>query len=464
MKRLVFVGVIACVMVVNLVQGQENSLSVSVEQAQDYAIEHNKTLKNAQRDIGLAEKQYIEARSKGLPQVSGNVDYMTNFNYEVEFNISGSSTPQTPDINMSLLDQGDVEVLDAISQLMSPSGPSTIKMSDQASAQVQVSQLIFNGQYWVGLEMARLAQDLSQKNLEMSELDIKHQVTNTYYLILTTEAFLEIINKNIENLENVLQHTQEMYEAGVAEKTDVDQIRINLSQFRNSKESTRRSIELNYNMLRFQLGLERGQKIMLTDDLASLYSDSHEGIYQKADSSDLGNNPRLKLINTQVELKDKQLDLEKWAYAPTLTGFYSYTEKILTTDFDLSPNSAAGFTLSIPVFSGGLRKSKLDQAKIELDKSERNRSIVKDQLELQEDQLKFELQSAKENYMTQKENVDVARRVYDNIYRKFKQGMKSSLDLTQANSNYLQAENNYVSAKLKLLQARLALDKLYNRL
>jgi outer membrane protein TolC len=87
-----------------------------------------------------------------------------------------------------------------------------------------------------------------------------------------------------------------------------------------------------------------------------------------------------------------------------------------------------------------------------------------DQLNLQENQLKFELRSALENYQTQKENVQVAQRVYDSYFNKYKQGMLSSLDLTQANSNYLQAENNYISSVLKLLQARLALEKLYNTL
>jgi outer membrane protein TolC len=136
----------------------------------------------------------------------------------------------------------------------------------------------------------------------------------------------------------------------------------------------------------------------------------------------------------------------------------------MTTDFDLSPRNAAGLTLSVPIYSGGLRKAKVDIAKIELDKTRRNKSLLGDQLNLQENQLKFELRSALENYQTQKENVQVAQRVYDSYFNKYKQGMLSSLDLTQANSNYLQAENNYISSVLKLLQARLALEKLYNTL
>ena len=149
-------------------------------------------------------------------------------------------------------------------------------------------------------------------------------------------------------------------------------------------------------------------------------------------------------------------------YAPTLNGFYSYTEKLLTTSFDLSPKNAAGLNLSIPIFSGFTKKAQMSQAKIELDKISRSKALLEEQLLLQEKQLQFNLNNSYENYMTQKENVEVAQRVYQSNYNKFKQGMISSLDLTQSNSNFLQAENNYVSSVHQLLQSKLELDKLYN--
>jgi len=118
----------------------------------------------------------------------------------------------------------------------------------------------------------------------------------------------------------------------------------------------------------------------------------------------------------------------------------------------------------LPIFSGGQRQSKLNQAKIELEKAQRSKSYLEDQLQLQANQLHYDFISAMENYKTQKENVKVARNLYDNIANKYRQGLVSSLDLTQANSNYLQAENNYNSAALKLLQSKLALERLYNLL
>jgi outer membrane protein TolC len=410
---------------------QEAPISFSLQEAVDYAVSHNQTLLNASSDIMVANKKIEETRGSIFPQVSASFDYMTNFDYEAEFEVFGNI--------------------------------STILMEDQSSLNIQVSQLIFSGQFWVGLEMSKIARNIAEKNKILTELDIKENVINSYYLILVTEKLTKIISENQENLTSVLKHTQDMFKAGVAEQTDVDQLHINLSQLENSKKVMERNLKLNYNMLRFVLGIENEAPIELTesiDDLLLLF----DKMQMSNSQFDISTNPTYQIMETQEILGKKAVELKKWAYAPTLAGYYSYKEKLMTTGFDLSPKNAAGLTLSVPIFSGLTKNAQLSQAKIELDKINRSKSMLKEQLAIQNNQISFELNNAYENYQTQKENVEVAQRVYNSINNKFKQGMVSSLDLTQANSNYLQAENNYVSAILQLLQSKLKLDKLYNNL
>jgi len=120
--------------------------------------------------------------------------------------------------------------------------------------------------------------------------------------------------------------------------------------------------------------------------------------------------------------------------------------------------------MNIPIFSGLQRDSKVKQAKITLEQSYMQKSLLQDQLNVQDEQLKFNLKNAMENYSLQKENIDVATRVLKSYQRKYELGAVSSLDLTQANNNYLQAETNYTEAVLTLLQAQVSLEKLYNQL
>jgi outer membrane protein TolC len=130
----------------------------------------------------------------------------------------------------------------------------------------------------------------------------------------------------------------------------------------------------------------------------------------------------------------------------------------------MSPKHSASITMSIPVFSGLKRKSQLDQEKIKLEQTQLNKSLLEDQLNLQEEQYNFALKNAIENYNLQKENIQVAKKVLENYQHKYNAGAISSLDLTQANTNYLNAENNYTSACLTLLQAKVQLEKLHNTL
>lgn len=443
----------------NLLYGQEQPYTLTLAQAREYAMKNNKSLMNARYGVVSSKQKVKETIAQGLPQVDGSLNYLTYFNYKLNFGMGGSST--TPVIDYTLLDLGDLEVLNAISQMSGSSEP--ITMNDQLSGKLQLSQLIFSGQYLAGIKTAKIARKLSEQSVVASEQDVKENVSNTYYQILASERTLKIINENITNLNEILQHTTNMFNAGLAEQTDVDQLKITVNQLKNSQKALERMTQLSYNMLKFQLGVPPTTTIILADSLTQLM-DATNPQAALAKDFNLSENINYQMMQSQVELSKKQVDIRKWAYAPTIAGYYNYTGKILKTDFDLNPSHLAGVTMSVPIWSSGVRRAQLAQSKISYDMAQRNMDIVKDQLDLQKTQLLYVYQNALENYETQKENVSVAGRVYQSIQYKFKHGAASSLDLTQANGNYLTAESNYYTSILTLLQAQTSLDKLYNKL
>jgi len=459
-------------------QEPAEELVLNLQEAVNYALSYNKSLKNARLEVERSRRGVWESIAQGLPQVDGAVDYMTYFNYELAFSFGGGEFPDfTTDQLQTAFDKTlttfpgvtptDIyrhsagNYYDGVLQAMLPA--TTILMSDQATAKVQLSQLIFSGQYIVGIQTAKLAQKISEQNLEFNELNIKELVINAYYLILITQESLDILEQNLDNLKTTMEQTENMFHTGMAEKTDVDQIRITVNQLENSMNALDRNLELNFNMLRFQLGLDANLEVHLTDNLESLFTSLQPETALTVPFS-IENNVTYQIMKSQEEINKKLLEIEHWNFAPTLAGFYNYNAKIMTTGFDMTPNHLAGLSLAVPIFSSGMRKARVDQARIDYDMSQTNRSIMEDQLQLQEKQFKYNLQSSMENYFTQKENVEVAQSVYDSYLRKFEQGMASSLDLTQANGNYLDAESNYLSAIMEVMNAKLQLDKLMNNL
>ncbi|MFA7139011.1 MAG: TolC family protein, partial [Bacteroidales bacterium] len=250
------------------------------------------------------------------------------------------------------------------------------------------------------------------------------------------------------------------------EATDVDQIQVTLTMMENTKRSMLRNIELNYNLLRFQLGLTIETQMVLTEKLEDIMQQIsvETMLAQRFIPAD---HIEMQMMETQENLAELSLKAKKAQILPTLAGFYSYNQSGQGDElFDQSwfPSSMLGLSLDIPILAGGQRRAQISKAKVELEKARTTRTMLQEQMLMQERQLRFNLKNAAEKYSSEKENVLLAKRILDNLNLKFEQGIISSLELTQANNNYLQAENNYISAMMEVINAKLALDKLLNNI
>ena len=423
-------------------QTGSSELNLSLKEAQDYAIQHNKMVISAKLDNRASQLALWETISAGLPQISATGSFADNLKL-MKTLIDGTFFGRPGEMV-----------------------PITFGTTFNSSASVQATVLIFNAPFYLGIETTKLAQRLSSDNLEKSELDTKESVSTAYFLILVSEKSLEILNRNIANLNETLKSTRAMYSAGMAEQTDVDQMVSNVTMVENSRSSLERTIELNYNLLRFQLGVTAETKITLTETLETLTREINvEAIMSQ--QFDHTKNVNYRLMEGQELMSSMALKTEKAAILPTLAGFYNYGVNGMGKTIPGQrwfPNSMTGLQLSVPIFSSGQRYVRIKKARLNLEKARTAKDMVTDQLNLQEKQLRYNLVNANLQYKSQKENVEVSKRVYTSMENKFRQGMASSLDLTQANTLYLQAENNYVSALMNLLQTKLALDKLLNNI
>jgi outer membrane protein TolC len=411
----------------------QEMLKLDLEGAKKQAIQYNKTLKNAGMAIDKARYQLKEAISAGLPQVSSTLDYSNALGAKLSI------------------------------RFVEDAPPTEIPIRPTSNFNLQIGQLLFNGPYFVGIELARLGKTLTEKSYEKSELDILAQVTSGYNLVLMSRELLDLLNKNQVNLKEVYTKTSAMVTVGIIEQTDLDQLGVQISSLENLVKSSERQLELAKNMLRLQLGLTIEEDFEVEGTLTEALRVMNENS-PLSGSFNVNLNPDYQLLGLQEELTAKQVKMQYAAFLPTLTGFYNRTEKILKPDFDMSPKNMLGLNLSIPLFTGGQQTAKLRQAKIDLETMRNTRDLVAEQLGVQEKQLQFNLRNANETYLNQVKNLDVARRVYNSLKLKFEQGMISGLDIVTADNNYLKAETDYLSAIYQVLQSKLELDKIYGNL
>ena len=423
-------------------QRDSSELKLSLTEAQDYAIRNNKSVIAARQDLAASRVAIWETISNALPMVDASGTFTDNLKL------------------MTTLLPGD------FFGRPGEKVPVTFGSQFNSGGSVQASMLLFSAPLYVGIETTKLANKLSEKSLVKSEQDTRESVSTAYFLILVSEESLRILDANIANLRETLKSTRAMYSAGMAEATDVDQMVSNVTQIENARSSMQRNIELNYNLLRFQLGVNPETNIIITETLESVSAmiDVDALMSQEFDHRQ---NVNYQLIEGQEQISALNLRSQKASVLPTLSGFYTYGTNGMgdkVSELQWFPNSMTGLQITVPIFASGQRYSRIKKAQINLDRARTTRDMVTEQLLLQEKQLRYNLVNANQQYKSQKDNVDVSKRVYASTENKYRQGMASSLELTQANQLYLQSENNYVSALLNLLQTKIALDKLLNNI
>jgi outer membrane protein len=333
MERKQLITFILFIMLYSYAGGQE-VLTLDLKSAREHALNYNRTIKSSGLAVDKSQEMLWETIATGLPQINATTDYS---------NAMGAKISIQFDENM----------------------PATeIPIKPTSNFNLQLGQLLFNGSYLVGIQTAKLAQKLSEKNLEKTEQEVVSQVTQSYYLVLVSEESLQILRNNTENLQEIYKKTEPLVKVGMMEKVELDQLSVQVNSLDNAVKSAERQLEMAKNLLRVQLGVTAETELNLTEKLSDFMADQLPDALEFSFTP--GQNIDYQLLEVQEDITEKQINMQKTAYLPTISGYYNFTKKILKPAFDMSPAHMFGFQMNIPVFSSGERRSKVRQAKIEL--------------------------------------------------------------------------------------------------
>ncbi len=409
-------------------QNEDGALSISLKSAQDYAVEHNKTLKNSSLDIRKTEAAKWGAIASMLPQVSASLGYSNYCGYEMNLGPMSMSMPATGTLGIT-------------------------------------ASVALTGQQIIGIQMAEMSKSLADITNQQSEDEIRYQVAKIYMSILVMQNTTELLERSLENLESLQQTTQNAVDVGAAEQTDADKLMVQVLSLRTSISSTNRSLEMLENSMRLQLGCGVNTKLTLTQTVDDILKPEAILALQN-ETFNVENNYNYQLLQENSKLLKKQIDLKIMGYVPTLSAYYQYSGRTYfgkKEGFNMTPPNLIGLTLNIPIWSSGKTWSDVKQAKIEYDKFQNTIETTRDALLVQERQLRYNVTSNYETYEAQKLNLEVTERVFTNVSNKFEHGMASSLELTTASSDIISAQSNYISAVLNLVNAQIEFEQLLNR-
>ncbi|MGB1311996.1 MAG: TolC family protein [Bizionia paragorgiae] len=418
---------------------QDNVQRFTLQEAIDYALANNRTALNAQLDVEAAKQQKRETVATGLPQLSGNIDYQN------------SIKQQFPGIDFD----GDGNVDFGAKQSM--------------TVGAVLNQKIFDGSYIVGLQSAKVYLEISKNAKEKTDLQIREAVINAYGNVLLAEESLEIINSNIAILEKNVNETTKIFENGLEEEESVEQLKITLSGVKSQLNNTKRLKSIAYQMLNITLGLDVNAAIELTDDLEALTT-QNMSLELLAAPETITDNIDYKIAANDKVSKELLVDLERSKALPTLNAFLNGAYignneafQFTTRHQNWIGTAAFGATLHIPIFSSGMRSASTQRARINLEKAEANLIETEQQLRLEIASAKSDYELAIEEYSNKKENLNLAERIESKNQTKFFEGVGSSFELRQAQTQLYAAQQEFLQAMLNVINAKAELETVLNQ-
>ena len=433
-----------------LAQDPADSPVYTLEDAVNFAMLNSNSIRNARVDILDAEQNIRQQRSTGLPQITSALDYTRYL-----------AVPVQP------LPEDFANLIEAIAALdpnqptpapgTAPSEPEGIAFlrKNSFTAGLNVSGMLFDGSFFVGLRAARASRDYFNLQLEDAQRRVRNEVTQRYFPVLLTTTNLDIVERNIGNLEKLLRETRAQYEAGFVEQLDVDRLVLSLNNLRATERDLEQQHENAMRALKYTLNYPEEQELRVSQDLEELEVE----VEAAALTGDIPyqNRSEVRLLDQTLALQDLNIDLQRAAYLPKLSavasGQYQYQGDNFSDGF-WAPIALVGVSASIPIYDFGGRDARLQRARLEKEQVVNQRDDLVRGIALEVRNARGTFDAARERLRTTRENQELAQRIYDTTQIKYREGVGSSIEVVQAEQQLYEAQANYLNALYDTLVAK----------
>lgn len=436
-------------------QDSAKTYNFTAEQAVAFALQNNANVQNALLDVDIAKKKITELTGVGLPQISaqGDLKYYA----------------KAPIVLFPNFGKVVYDIL-AAEQLLAnapPELPATLPASFftkyVATGSISASQLVFDGSYIIGLKASRKYKELTAKTAEQIKIETSATVRKSYYNVLVSRERAQILDININRLQKLFAETEAMYKEGFVEEIDKKRLEVSLNNLKTEKENIDRMLMLGEYVLKFQLGMNVNDAIILTDKLSDVDLTNYSNSLQNVNVND---RIEYKVLQTTRELQMLNVKRYQYGYLPSIVAYGSWQGQALRNEFDIFdtkqkwyPTGIIGGTINLPIFDGLQKRAKISQEKLTLKKLENGMKQFENASSLENMSAKINLQNALASLETQKKNRELAEEVLNVSRIKYNEGVGSNMEVVNAEAAAQEANSNYFNALYNAIVSKIDLDK-----
>lgn len=397
----------------------------SLQQTVDFATKNNVQVKNALLDVQIQQQTNKGITAGALPTISGNV--------------------------------GTTYYMDIPTQLVPAQffggqpgtfAPVQFGTKYTTNAGVQLQQLLFDGQVFVGLQARDASMKFRNKSVEITEEAIRVNVNKIYYQLVVAKTQVELLDANIVRLQKLQHDVTEMYKNGFAEKLDVDKLEVSLNNLQTDKLKVLNSIEIGYTALKTLIGMPIKDSLILTDKI----TDSEIKSFALIDSVNYEERKDFQYLQLAKKLGEYNIKRYQLSYLPTISFNAAYSKQAQRSKYtffekgDWYTTSYVGLNIAVPMFNGFSKDAKVKQSKLELQQTRNSIDNLKINIDAESEQAKLKFKSAISTIDVQKRNMELAEKVYNQTKKKFEAGTGSNTEITTAETELKTAQTNYITA------------------
>lgn len=415
----------------------------TLQQAVDFATKNNIQVKNALLNVQIQQQNNRLMTAAAFPTIDANV-----------------GTTYFIDIPVSLI-PGEI--------FGQPKGtylPVQFGTKYNTTASIQLKQLLFDGQVFVGLQARDASMLYQKKAVEVTEENIKANVQKIYYQLVVAKKQIELLDANIARLKKLQHDVNEIYKNGFAEKLDVDKLEVSLNNLKTEKQKVLNTINIGYVGLKTLLGMPIADELILTDQVSETEI-KKDVLIDSVNYSDRKEYQYLQIAKTLNQYNVKRYQLN---YLPTISFNANYSKQALRNKYtffekgDWFTSSFVGLNINMPIFNGFTKDSRLHLARLDLQQINNNIDNLKIIINAETEQAKLKFISSLETIDIQKRNMILAEKVYDQTKKKYEAGTGSNTEITTAETELKASQTNYIAALYDAIIAKVDFLKAIGKL
>ena len=420
---------------------------MSLKEAINYALQNNPELKKSKFDVSISRETVKQTVAIGLPQVTASGGYQHYNRIPGNWIKNFAPTPGAPEYIFLQFQQ-----------------------QVNSTGTIGVNQLLFDGSYLVGLKATKQFVDMSKFLEAKTEYDVQVNVSKAYLMVASTRMNIGLLENNIAVLEKSTADVKALFEEGFSEELDYQRLQLSLNNLKVQKQKLENTVDMLLNVLKLQMGMDLTENLELSDDIESIDAYIRMSDIANTSSWTPSLRPEFQVLNQAITLGKLDKKRYQMGYLPKLVGFYQHQQMTMRPEFNffesnLTPNNnwvpsdLFGLQIQWTLFDGLNAQSKIREVQYKIDKAEVDLKSFENAASMEwknaQNTYKLQLQQA----ALQKENMDLAQDIYDKTQIKFQEGVGSTLEMAQAESELKNSQINYLNAVYDLVLAKIEYHK-----